>query len=367
VDVQRLDRLVIEGYRSFRHLDLPLRPLNVLIGANGTGKSNLLDAFDLLGAIHRRRLRLLVARAGGPDRLFHWGRKTTGDIHLRLEIGRNGYEARLSPDDISGLFFSEERCWGKGDRHDRPFVLELGVGHGESALPDEALEHPGGVADWTLRSLGAWRRFHFHDTSPGAAVKQPQPLADRSELARDGANLGPFLWAFQQRDLATYVRIRDAVRLVAPYFDDFVLAPDDLNPELLRLAWRHTDGEGTWGPEALSDGTLRFMCLAALLLQPRPPSLVVIDEPELGLHPAAIVQLADLLRSAATISQVIVATQSVTLLNQLDIADVIVAERHRGASTLTQVDRASIEGWLEDFAVGDLWERNVLGGRPVWT
>lgn len=203
--------------------------------------------------------------------------------------------------------------------------------------------------------------------SAAARVKQPQPLTDRAELARDGGNLGPFLWALKQKDTAAYLRIRDAVRLVAPFFDDFVLEPDDLNPDVLRLAWRHTDGEGTWGPESLSDGTLRFMCLATLLLQTIPPSLVVIDEPELGLHPAAIVQLADLLRAAANTAQVVIATQSVTLLNQLDVADVIVAERHRGTSTFTQIDPTTIESWLEDFAVGELWEKNILGGRPAWS
>lgn len=367
MDVQRLDRIVVEGYRSIRHLDLALRPLNVLIGANGSGKSNLLEVFDLLGAIHAKRLRVFTAQAGGAERLLHWGRRVSPAIHLRLEAGRNGYDAQLVADDVGGLYFGSEECWGRGITHQRPFDLPLGVGHAESNLPDEAAGHPGGVADWTLATVRAWRRFHFHDTSPAARVKQPQPLADRAELARDAANLGPFLWALKQKDRSAYLRVRDAIRLVAPFFDDFVLEPDDLNPEVLRLAWRHTDGEGQWGPGALSDGTLRFMCLATLLLQTTPPSLVVIDEPELGLHPAAIAQLADLLRSAAATAQVIVATQSVTLLNQLDVADVIIAERHAGTSTFAQVDPSSIEAWLSDFAVGELWEKNILGGRPSWT
>ncbi len=367
MDVQRLDRLVVEGYRSIRSLDLALRPMNVLIGANGSGKSNLLEVFDLLGAIHSKRLRLFAAQAGGAERLLHWGRRVTPELHLRVEAGRNGYDARLVADDVGGLYFGAEDCWGQGVMHRRPFDLRLGVGHSESTLADEAAGHPGSVAHWMLTTLVGWRRFHFHDTSPAARVKLAQPLGDRVELARDGGNLGPFLWALKQKDAAAYLRIRDAVRLVAPFFDDFVLEPDDLNRELLRLAWRHADGEGRWGPEALSDGTLRFMCLSTLLLQPNPPSLVVIDEPELGLHPAAIVQLADLLRSAANTAQVVVATQSVTLLNQLDVADVIVAERRAGSSTFTQVDPASIETWLEDFAVGELWEKNILGGRPAWT
>jgi len=367
VDVQRLDRLVVEGYRSIRHLDLALRPMNVLIGANGSGKSNLLEVFDLLGAIHTEQLRLFTARAGGAEQLLHWGRRVTRELHLRVEVGDNAYEARLVADDRGGLFFSRERCWWQDPPHDRPFALGLGVGHVESKLAEEAAGHGRGAAAWALATLGSWRRFHFHDTSPAARVNQPQPLADRVELARDAGNLGPFLWALKQKDAAAYLRIRDAVRLVAPFFDDFVLEPDDLNPEVLRLAWRHADGEGRWGPEALSDGTLRFMCLAALLLQPSPPSLVVIDEPELGLHPAAIVQLADLLRSTASTAQVIVATQSVTLLNNLDIGDVIVAERHGGTSTFTQVDPASLQAWLKDFAVGELWEKNILGGRPAWT
>ena len=364
---QRLDRLQINRLFSVRELDLTLRPLNVVIGANGSGKSNLLEVFDLLGSIHGRRLRAYVARAGGADRLLHWGQRRSPSATIRATFGANGYEAVLSPDDTGGVYFDTEECWGQGAGHARPFDLPLGVGHTESALPAEVRSHLGGVADWTLTSLAAWRRFHFHDTSRAAGVKQPQPLTDMRELQRDGSNLGPYLWALAQRDRPAYERIRGAVQQVAPFFDDWVLRPELLNPDTLRLMWRHTDGEGTWGPESLSDGTMRFMCLATLLLQPSPPSLLIVDEPELGLHPAAIVQLGDLLRSAATQSQVIVATQSVTLLNQLDLEDVIVAERHDGASSFEHIVAADLDAWLDDFALGELWEKNIIGGRPSWT
>jgi predicted ATPase len=145
---------------------------------------------------------------------------------------------------------------------------------------------------------------------------------------------------------------------------DFVLAPDVLNPDVIQLAWRHKTDDSLFTAGSLSDGTLRFICLATLLLQPELPSLIVIDEPELGLHPVAISQLAALIRSAATKSQVLLATQSVTLLDQFEANDVVVAERGNGESTFRRLDEASLAEWKQEYSLGELWLKNVLGGRP---
>jgi predicted ATPase len=161
-----------------------------------------------------------------------------------------------------------------------------------------------------------------------------------------------------------YRQIVGAIRMVAPFFRDFQLRPYPLNEQKIQLEWSEAGSDAYFNAHSLSDGTLRFMCLATLLLQPSPPSTIVIDEPELGLHPFAIQVLASLVQSASLRTQVIVSTQSVTLVNHFMPGDVIVVDREGGQSTFARLSEQSMSTWLEDYGLGDLWEKNVLGGRP---
>lgn len=196
-------------------------------------------------------------------------------------------------------------------------------------------------------------------------MKLKGPIDDNASLRGDARNLPAFLYSLQQKRPEAYRRIVAAIKLVAPFFQDFALRPDPLKPDSIQLEWVEHGSESYMNAQALSDGTLRFMCLAALLLQPDLPSMVIIDEPELGLHPYAIVQLAAMLRSAATQTCLLVATQSVTLMNQLEPADIIVVEREEGGgSVFRRLSSEQIEAWSGDYALGELWEKNVLGGRP---
>jgi predicted ATPase len=208
------------------------------------------------------------------------------------------------------------------------------------------------------------RLYHFHDTSSSARLKQKQPIDDNRALHPEGDNLAPFLFALKTVSPGAYHRIVEAVRAVAPFFDDFALAPDTLNPELIQLEWRHVSHDRQFGPAALSDGTLRFMCLATLLLQPELPSTILIDEPELGLHPFAIHQFGALVRSAAVNTQIILATQSVTLLDEFNADEIIVCEQHEGASVFCRVEEHTLAAWRDEYSLGELWLKNVLGGRP---
>jgi predicted ATPase len=183
-------------------------------------------------------------------------------------------------------------------------------------------------------------------------------------LRPDGANLAAFLYWMRARHSDHFRNIVDGVRMVAPFFDDFVLEPSRLNPERIRLEWKERGSDSYFSAFALSDGTLRFMCLATLLLQPFLPSTVLLDEPELGLHPYAITILSDLLRGASTKTQVIVSTQSVTLVNQFEPQDVVVVERHDRQSAFRRLESGEMENWLDDYGLGDLWEKNIIGGRP---
>lgn len=357
-----LDRFEIEGFRSIEKVDLEVRPLNVLIGANGAGKSNLIAAFGLLRDIVEERLQIAVARRGGASTLLRHGPQQTDAITLRLHFGQNGYEARLGWAEGDTLFFEKELCWFQGEGHPRPFDVGLGVGQRESRLATKAGDQ--GVANRVLTTLRAWAVYHFHDTSRTAKVKGKAKIGDNAALRADASNLAAFLYRLQKANAPAYRRIVASVRLVAPFFEDFVLRPDPLDEESIQLTWQEVGSDAYFDAHALSDGTLRFICLATLLLQPSPPSLVLLDEPELGLHPFAITQLAALLKSASTKTQLLVGTQSVTLVNQLDPEDVVVVDRKSGASTFRRITAEEIAAWTDEYALGDLWEKNLLGGRP---
>lgn len=362
----QLDQIQVAGYKSIREQTIDLRGLNVMIGANGAGKSNLIAVFRLLNEIINENLQVAVATAGGADALLHFGRKTTAEIRLRLQFGRNAYLCRLLPTAEDSLIFAEERIYFRGPGYEDPYDEKLGTGHRETNLNRMVAATPRRtIADHVLSAFKSWKIYHFHDTSGAAPVKQTGKLSDNARLRSDAGNLAAFLYRLQQRDGDSYRNITDAVRLVAPFFGDFNLRPNPLNPETIRLEWKERGSDAYFDAHALSDGTLRFICLATLLLQPKHPTTILIDEPELGLHPYAITVLAELFRSAATKTQLLVSTQSVTLVNQLSPEEVLVVDREGGESVFRRLGDDEIAGWLDEYALGELWEKNVLGGRPA--
>jgi len=355
----------IRGFKSIRDLDLPLNSLNVLIGANGSGKSNFISLFNLLNRIIEERLQVFVAQAGGPDSLLHYGRKTTDKLEVKIDFPPNSYEFSLIPTQDNSLIFDEETCYFHDPKYEIPCKVDLGGGQKETALNSNDVEWGQGVIEHVLNSIESWIIYHFHDTSPSSLMKQKGNLDDNLMFRADAANLAAYLFLLREKHRQHYDNIVATVQLAAPFFDDFILRPDPLNPRMIQLEWREKASDTYFNAHALSDGTLRFICLAVLLLQPHPPSLILLDEPELGLHPYAINLLADLLKSAATHTQVIVATQSVTLVNQFDYPDIIVVEREDRQSVFRQLKGEDMEHWLDEYGLGDLWEKNVIGGRPA--
>jgi len=370
-----LDSIEVEGYKSIRSAKVDLGAVNVLIGANGAGKSNLLGLFGLLADLADRRLQLHVGLQGGANAILHFGRKKTPSLRISLRFGLHGYEALLVPTTDDTLVFEHEM---PSSLEPPPFYIPdqfrgqpqgeyMGAaGHKETGLRagEEILGVGSRVSAPVVGGIASWRAFHFHDTGKSAPVKQKRKIDDNRALRAEGDNLAPFLFGLQRTAPGSYLRIVEAVRSVAPFFDDFSLAPDAVNRDVIQLAWRHRSDDALFTADSLSDGTLRFISLATLLLQPELPSLIVIDEPELGLHPFAITQLAALVRSASSKSQVLLATQSVTLLDQFDASEVIVAERSNGESTFRRLDEEALVEWKEEYSLGELWLKNVLGGRP---
>lgn len=339
-----LESIEVDGFTSIRSARVDLGRLNVLVGANGAGKSNFIRVFEMLGRIADQELGLFVGLNGGASALLN---ATSEDQRIRLVLRSSGsrYLASLVAAANDELIFSDERI-GTGLRAD-----SFEGGHRETRLDQE-----------TAEILRGCRVFHFHDTSRTAPVKKMVSTADNIALRNDAGNLAAVLSALQENEEPAYRRIVGAVRLVAPFFRDFVLQPE--KGDRIRLRWRQNDSDAVFSAEQMSDGTLRFICLATLLLHPNLPSLVVLDEPELGLHPYAIVQLAGLLRQASARSQVLIATQSVTLMNQFDIDDLIVVERVDGASAFNRPDQEKLREWLDEYSLGELWEKNLIGGRP---
>ena len=356
----KLDKLTVRGYKSIKELeDFEFRALNVLIGANGSGKSNLLSLFRLVGALTEGGLQVYIQKQGGPDALLFGGRKRTSKIEAAFYFYRNGYRLTLVPTSDNRLIFEREDTYFRGDYGTQ--LKPLGAAHEEAKLPQDTRP----VSGYVLPALQSWRLYHFHDTSATAAVKLPHPSNDNLRLKPDAANLAAFLAHLHTVHPSEYKRIVETIRLAAPFFGDFVIR--DPLPPVVELEWtQQGDPDTPYRAHVLSDGTLRFICLTTLLLQPwtLQPDTILIDEPELGLHPYAINLLAAMLKQATGLRQAIVSTQSVELLNNLAPEDVIVTSREDGASTFRRLDGEALKDWLEDYTLGELWKKNILGGRP---
>ena len=384
-----LRKITIEGYKSIKQMSLELRQVNVLIGANGAGKSNLLSFFRLRWAITEDEVGRFVALSGGANAILHYGAKTTRELRAELEFTdvsdvlglpnvlkpatHAAYRLILSPTANDAFVFSEEQA-GLWDAEDGSALRSLGTNHPETRLRDCSRkgDQAAMAAYALLRSL---RVYHFHDTSAESRIRQTTDLDDNLGLHSDGSNLAAMLYRFRgaadEGERVAYFRIVETFRQLAPWFGEFVLEADPRNPEKIRLRWRDKGSDVVFGPHILPDGALRAIALIALLLQPREmlPRLIVIDEPELGLHPSAINALAGLVEAAACHCQVIIATQSVNLLDEFDPEDVIVVDREGGSSTFKRVPGQMspdlLKEWLDEYSLSELWEKNVIGGGPL--
>lgn len=366
-----LSSVRIQGFRSIGDLTLPLSsPVTLLIGANGSGKSNIVDAFELLGSTIDQKLRGYVLRSGGFSGMVHRGYGALAAEEISLEAWgqwsgppedasrvRNGYRMRLRPGPDDTAMLSEWTYTHKAG-FETPYDVPLGESR-ESSLAARRDEHP--AHGYLLDVLTGCRVFHFDDTSSDAPPLRRTDIADSASLHSDGRNLAAVLYALKERDLERYGRIVRSVRTVAPFFDDFAF---DQHGDTVLLQWQERQIDGTFSGSALSSGTLRFICLATLFLQPHPPATIVLDEPELGLHPVAVEHLTELMRSASRDCRILAATQSVGLLTRFELDEVAVVERVKGATVVDRPDRERLAQWLDDYSLGELWEMNLLGGRP---
>lgn len=356
-----LHALSINGFKSIQSLEeFPLGPLNVLIGANGAGKSNFVEIFRMVRSMADGNFRRFVLNGGGADHFLFEGPKQTPVLTARFAFDTAAYALELEPT-VDEEFLIRRESW-----KDPTGVLhEMGGDRFESRLTaDSALEE--GKQMPALPAISAWTVYHFHDTGARAPMRRSEIVQDHRRFRSDAANIAPFLLGLWRRRRAHYWKIVEAVQLVTPFFEDFTLEPIHKGErETVHLAWKQRGSDFPMQPYHFSDGTLRFICLATALLQPEPPPTIVIDEPELGLHPFAIEILAEMVQAASRRIQVIISTQSPALVDCFGPSDIIVVSRENGASRFQRLDETALSAWLAEYSLGELWRKNVFAGGPV--
>jgi len=365
----KLDYITIKGFKSIASMEkLELRPINIVIGPNGSGKSNFIGVFAFLNAIRDGKLKDYVAKAGNADKILHFGSKVTPKMELNLsfEEEKNQYSLELEATPKGELYRSGESVYFWGDKQAYPRPYEIAV-TGRDNLREAGISDPkaSGIAGYVRDDLASWRLYHLHDTGPSSPLKKPAPIEDNEYLRGDGSNLAAFLYALRESTPEYYSRILSACKLVVPALRDFILEPDRASSgQKIMLNWRGPDPDYVFGPHQFSDGALRAIAILTLLLQPTKdlPPMIVLDEPELGLHPYAIALIAAQLRAVSSERQVIVATQSPPLVDLFEEKDIVVVEQYENTTSFSRLNEGELSEWMEDFSLGQLLEKNVIGG-----
>ncbi len=368
----RLESLTLAGFKSIGTPGAEVRfgEVTVLLGANGAGKSNFISFFQLLNFLTTAALQKFVVPRGGADSLLHFGPKTTGCCQWSLRYSQpssgriSTYKGSLFPASGGRMSLAGETVeLHDAEKYDHPQFIMLAPG-----LESQMNEHTDKTVQVVRGALSRCRVYQFHDTSLEAKIRTGGYLNDNRYLRADGGNLAAFLFAIKNHPEQSryYQRIVRHIQNVVPQFDDFILEPMANNPKNILLDWKAKGQDYRFGPHQLSDGTLRFMALTALFMQPPKTmsSMLIVDEPELGLHPAALSALAGMVRSASRNCQVLLSTQSSQLVNEFELEDIVVVDQDTGNSHFQRLAREPLAEWLANYSLAELWDKNVLGGRP---
>ncbi len=364
-----LKKIKIKGYKSIQEIDLDLSPINVLIGANGAGKSNFISFFKLVRWMLQNpgQLQVFIGQSGGANALLFDGAANTPQIQAELNFetnaGKNDYSFRLFYAAADTFIFAEEQYRFSSSNYSTIAPWKsLDAGHKEAKLINQV-----NLGDNTARTILKLSQncavYQFHNTSETSRIRQRWNIEDNRHLREDGANLASLLLRLRDTEPVYYQRIVETIRQIAPFFLDFVLEP--INYSVI-LQWKECNTDLTFSSHQASDGTLRTMALVTLLLQPESDlsDVLILDEPELGLHPYAINIIGGLIKSISHHKQVILATQSTILIDCFEPQDVIVVERKNRASVFERLKLENLEDWLEEYSLSELWNKNIFGGRP---
>jgi predicted ATPase len=369
----KLKTLSIKGFKTIDNVDsLEFKDLNVLIGPNGSGKSNLISFFRMLSQMVTSpgQLQRFVETGGRANSFLHNGSNATREIECQIDVeaqqGLNSYRFRLAYAANDTLLFVEEACRfvKNGTKPGKWEILADGQRESAMSTSGELKPVPAAIRSMMRRFVA----FQFHNTSEFSRMKKYWPKHDNKYLKEDGGNIAPILYRLQEKYPKNYLIITDILRQILPFFIDFELAPDE--SDNLYLSWREKDSDCIFGAHQASDGMLRAISLVTLLCMPNDetnnmlPSLIVLDEPELGLHPSAVDIIAGLIKSLSRKRQVIIATQSPQFLDCFDVDNIIVTERKDKSSTYSRLSEEKLKSWLEDYSLSALWYSNLFGGKP---
>ena len=392
-----ITHLHLESFKSFKSLDFELKPLNVVIGPNGSGKTNFLDFFRFLSEAMSNHLADAIYNRGGLWRLSFGGSRDPltfrlgllmrteedpEDPDLRIDLS---YTCEIRPYDNQYEIFAErfggsQRSRKHGDKDWDKALLDKMAREGLPKLSADAtplVSYPELALSSRRAAVDGFADVFVQDTrniqwvsnslmGPDAVGRRPSYTRSDSLLLPDGDNLSSVLHFLsndpQHRE--TRERLLDVLRIAYPDFEDLSFRAPAQGQVI--LSWKDKRLKDAFDANFLSDGLLRFLSLLVVLLNPRPPSLILIDEPEVGLHPSLIGLIGELLVDASTRTQLIVATHSPQLLNELQKEHICVVETDKeGASTITRAsEKPDIDAWLKNFTLGETWLQGNLGGKP---
>lgn len=362
-----IEQVLIRNYKSIKDLSLSLNRLNVLIGSNGAGKSNFISFFELTKAIYEQRLGSYTLSKGGIDNLLRQGRKVSASIQGLIDFDNtNAFFFEIKPSQSNKGYIEKTGDYFNNSREQKKDYSKWNRTIWDSAVEESSLIHIKKLrAAYQQKYLSSFTIYHFHDTSSNSPMRGDCPINDNEYLRDNGSNLAAYLYSLMLNDEKTFRLIEGVIRSIATYFKGFKLRPDVNNKERIRLEWEEQDTNMYLDGYSFSDGTLRFIALTTLLLQSKMPEVIIIDEPELGLHPAAINKLAELVKLASQKSQIILSTQSTNLVNCFELDDIIVVDRADNQSIFRHLEQEELVKWMDDYdlSISDLWEKNMIGGQ----
>jgi predicted ATPase len=346
-----MDYIEIKGYKSIKEVKIDLKPINIFIGSNGSGKSNFISFFEFLDNLYNKNLQAYIGLRGGINKYLYKGLENASKIEgfVRFKDGINSYSFVLEPSGDS-FVISKEVLW----YHENP--LEFREFTREAQVKNNGWYR----GKFIQKYLVGHKKYHFHDTGQSSPFNAQMNIdQDSLILYEQGENLAPILFKIRQNHPKIYNRIVMNIQSIAPYFSDFVLNPNEKG--FVGLYWNDKYSRYIYNVTDFSDGTIRFIALSILFMQPNLPKTIVLDEPELGLHPQAIAKLAGMIQSATlSESQVIIATQSADLISYFNPDDIIAVDNNNGYSEFSRLDAGKLQVWLEDYTLGDLWRKNII-------
>ena len=366
----KLVQVEIKGFKSIstkKPLVLDFCDVTILLGANGSGKSNIISFFRMLNYMMTGALQKFVARSGSNQNFLHYGSKITPSLSGRIKFQKDNaigaYSFELSQASGEKLIISSEEVSWQKEGESKPFSTPVASDYKESGLVDNQ-----GLTETIVRTLlQNCKAYQFHDSSATGPLRQASRINTAQYLQSEGNNLASFLYYLKNNYEKEYKRIVSYVKMILPHFGDFYLEPEN---DYVRLNWKDDSGNDyVFSPDQFSDGSIRFIALATLLLQPEKtmPAMIIIDEPELGLHPYAIEQLIQMIKDASVHSQVIIATQSPQLIDGFPLEEILVLEQDDTTKSTVahKLDPDQLKEWIEEYTVSELWRKNVIGGQPL--